>query len=88
MSNRRLRSLRRWVCISMLSGGILPVALCVGNENFREFRVEALPGVQSGVKTLVSGGEGSFENGLSSILNSLIDGVFEVIEPDGVNGRP
>ncbi len=88
MSNRNIRSLWRWACITTLCGGILPVTLCVGNENFREFRVEALPGVQSGVKTLVGGGEGSFENGLNSILNSLIDGVFEVIEPDGVNGRP
>ena len=65
------------------SGFVLSLPLCASNDNFKEFRDVVGPGIQSGVKTLLDGGEDN--TGFDSIIDSLIDGLFAIVDPNTAN---
>jgi len=62
----------------LLIAPMASLSVCNG-ENFREFRNTALPGVESGVLALLEADESALE----TIVDSLLMGVFEILEPDG-----
>jgi hypothetical protein len=80
------RSKKRSAVLAVLSGGLMNLALCSGNENFREFRETAGPGIEAGLQTiLIEGDDGA---AFDDIIDSILAGLFEIVEPDGTNGRP
>ena len=61
-----------------ISGALLSFAVCTDSENFHEFRLTAGPGLESGVQQLLDGDDSGFE----LILDSVVAGLFEILEPD------
>ncbi len=61
-----------------ISGALLNFAVCTDSENFHEFRLTAGPGLESGVQQLLDGDDSGFE----LILDSVVAGLFEILEPD------
>lgn len=77
---------RRYAALTVLSTGLLLVPLCVGNENFREFRETSGPGIEAGLQSiLIEGDDGA---AVDSIIDSIIAGLFAIYAPDGADGRP
>ena len=80
MLRKQMHILHKMTLCVVLTGGTLQFSLCSSNENWEEFRETAGPGVQSGLQTLLDGGEDN--TGLGTIIDSLIDGFFVIVEPD------
>ena len=78
MSIREWRRIVNRGALAALSGLLLNLAVCTDSENFREFRLTAGPGLESGVKQLLDGDDSGFE----LILDSVVEGLFEILEPD------
>ena len=76
-----IRKWRRTVnqgAVLAFSGALLSFAVCSDSENFHEFRLTAGPGLENGVQQLLDGDDGGFE----LILDSVVAGLFEILEPD------
>ncbi len=81
--NRKLQTLGKKGMLLALSVGFLNIALCAGNENFREFRESAGPGLESGVQALLDGDE----TGVDTLIDSIVQGLFDIFEPDSTTGN-
>ncbi len=78
----RLGGFRR-VGLVMMSAGLMSFLMCNGgDENFKSFRTSAGPGLQSGVTSILTGDGTNLADGLNTIITSLLDGLFSIVEPD------
>jgi hypothetical protein len=75
-----VRRIKKLVLLSILSGSLFGLSFCADNENFREFRETAGPGVESGLKTIFV--EGDDGDAIDTIVDSIIEGLFAIIAPD------
>jgi hypothetical protein len=87
MSMIRLRRQLRGAALLLGSGMVLPISVCVQGENSVEFRNAAVPKIEQGVETLVTGlfseDDGTAVSaGLESIIGGFVDGFFVVLQPD------
>ena len=78
MNIRKWRRTANQCAALAFSGALLSFAVCTDSENFHEFRLTAGPGLESGVQQLLDGDDSGFE----LILDSVVAGLFDILEPD------
>ena len=79
---RQHRWRRVWrQCAYWTMGGALILGACEDSENFNEFRQTAGPTIETGVLSILTG-DGDLAGGIDSIVTGIINGLFDVIEPD------
>lgn len=84
MIPRSPRRLKKLGLVVSLAIGSLHIGTCAHNENFFEFRATAGPGLESGVQALLDGDADAF----NTMLDSVVEGLFEMFAPDTAEGRP